>query len=102
MHAHIRPDGDGIRVSGEMTVYAARALKQPLLEAFAGGARHLDLSEVSEFDTAGLQLLLLAHRESAAAGRELGLVSPSNIVRETLALAGCEYLLARRAGERTL
>jgi anti-sigma B factor antagonist len=100
MNARLHTDSTGIRVSGEMTVYAACALKQPLLDALAGGARLLDLSEVSEFDTAGLQLVLLAQREAAAAGRDLIIPASSNIVRETLSLAGCMHLLVRPAVEQ--
>ncbi|HTY51221.1 MAG TPA: STAS domain-containing protein [Steroidobacteraceae bacterium] len=93
MQAGIRRDGDAIRMSGELTVHAVRDLKQPLLDALGGSAR-LDLSEVCEFDTAGLQLLLLACREAERAGQRLAIGTASNIVRETLVLAGCEWLLA--------
>ena len=93
MQATLRRHGEGIRVSGEMTVHAARELKQPLLDALARGGA-LDLSEVSEFDAAGLQLLLLARREAGLAGHAFRIGAVSNIVRETLALAGCEHLLA--------
>ncbi len=66
MTTRIESVEDGIRVTGEMTVYTASQIKQPLLDAIADGAANvqLDLSGVSEFDTAGVQLLLLIHREA--------------------------------------
>ena len=53
----------------------------------------LDLSGVSDFDTAGVQLLLLAHREALAGGRHPHSVAESNIVRDVLTLFGAFGLL---------
>jgi anti-sigma B factor antagonist len=85
----------GIRVTGEMTVYTASQIKQPLVDAIADGPTdvRLDLSGVSEFDTAGVQLLLLVHREALASGRSLMLGAESHIVREVLTLCGARGLL---------
>jgi anti-sigma B factor antagonist len=84
-----------IRVTGEMTVYTASQIKQPLMDAIAGGPPSvlLDLSGVSELDTAGLQLLLLGHREALVSGRNLKLETESNTVREVLTLCGALGLL---------
>ncbi len=49
-----------VRVEGEMTIFCADALKPLLLAEPAPAA--LDLSEVTEIDTSGVQLLLLARR----------------------------------------
>ena len=49
-----------VRVEGEMTIFCADALKPLLLSEPAPAA--LDLSEVTEIDTTGVQLLLLARR----------------------------------------
>ena len=84
-----------IRITGEMSIYRAAELKPLLLQAVAdGGAAPLeiDLSEVSEFDSAGLQLLLAARQAAAEAGRALRLHEPSPAVREVfelLCLAAC-------------
>jgi anti-sigma B factor antagonist len=85
----------GIRVSGEMTVYTASQIKQSLVDAITGSPAivQLDLAGVSEFDTAGVQLLLLAHREALVSGRNLKLSAESRIVREVLALCGARGLL---------
>ena len=85
----------GIRVTGEMTVYTASQIKQPLLDAIADGPANiqLDLSGVSEFDTAGVQLLLLVHRETLLSGRNFQLAAESNIVRDVLTLCGARLLI---------
>jgi anti-sigma B factor antagonist len=95
MTTRIESVARGIRVTGEMTVYTASQIKQPLLDAIADAPTNvpLDLSGVSEFDTAGVQLLLLAHREALVSGRTLQLGTESNIVREVLTLCGARGLL---------
>jgi anti-sigma B factor antagonist len=100
----IQPVAGGIRVTGEMTVYTAGQIKQQLLDAITGAQTNvqLDLSGVSEFDTAGLQLLLLGQREAFACGRKLQLGGDSNIVRDVLTLCGALGLLADapKSGDR--
>jgi ABC-type transporter Mla MlaB component len=54
----------------------------------------IDLRDVSEIDSAGVQLLLLVEREAAAVRRELRLVSPSAAVREVLTLLNLQTRLA--------
>ena len=95
MTTRIESVAGGIRVTGEMTVYTAGEIKQPLVDAVADGPAHvqLDLSGVSEFDTAGVQLLLLVHREALLSGRHFRLATQSNIVRDVLALCGARGLL---------
>jgi anti-anti-sigma factor len=76
-----------LRIEGELTIYRAAELKQTLLAAVAANeAVDVDLSQVSEFDSAGLQLLLLAKREAGATGRTLRLVDHSPAVVEVLEL----------------
>ncbi|UGQ45170.1 STAS domain-containing protein [Massilia endophytica] len=70
-----------LAIEGELTIYRAAELKPVLLEAAAGGALALDLSQVTEFDSAGLQLLLMAQRQAT-----LQLLAPSDAVCEVLAL----------------
>ena len=75
------------RVTGEMTIYHAAEMKGELLPCIdSGTAVEIDLSEVSEMDTAGFQLLLLAKREAANAGKPLRLVAHSPATLEVLAL----------------
>lgn len=56
-----------LSISGGFTIFQAAESKPPLLHAIehADGMLELDLQGVDEFDTAGLQLLLLLKREAA-------------------------------------
>jgi anti-anti-sigma factor len=83
-----------ISVSGEMTVYSAAELKTALLAELAAGARRLDLSQVQEFDTAGLQLVLMLNRELQGG---LGILACSPTVRATLELTHLNRLIAAEA-----
>jgi anti-anti-sigma factor len=78
-----------LRLAGELTIYRAEELKRELLAALAATpVLELALDEVSECDSAGLQLLLLARAGAEAAGGALRLRQPSAAVREVLALTG--------------
>lgn len=75
------------RLLGELTIYAAAALKPALLNAVAAEPRlELDLSGVTELDSAGVQLLLLAKREAARTGGALQLAGHSEAVLEVINL----------------
>jgi anti-sigma B factor antagonist len=72
-------------IEGELTIYTAADLKVKIVTAFAAEQPiEIDLSQVDEIDSAGLQLLILAKREAAAAGRALSLVKHSQAVVECL------------------
>ncbi|MDY6946729.1 MAG: STAS domain-containing protein [Pseudomonadota bacterium] len=77
-----------LRVQGEMTIYRAGEVAQALFAAIRAhdGDVSLDLSEVTEFDTAGLQLVLMARRMAETNGRRLEVVQPSECVAEVLHL----------------
>lgn len=76
-----------IRLDGEVSIYRAAELKETLLAAVRDHAAvELDLSGVTEFDTAGVQLLLLAKREALAAQHTLTLTRHSPVVVEVLEL----------------
>lgn len=73
-------------IEGELTIYAAAELKPrfaQLLDEIAQSPQkqgEVDLSQVSEIDSAGLQLLLLAKREAARRGIGLALCGHSPAV----------------------
>jgi len=72
-------------LSDDLTIYHALAAKEQLLEALANNdAIELDLSHVGEIDTSGLQLLVMAKRDSVAAGKRLSIVAHSPAVRQTI------------------
>jgi anti-sigma B factor antagonist len=66
---------------GEMTIQAAAAQKARLLAALEGATRlDIDLSKVTELDSAGVQLLLLAKRCADLQQAELRLLDHSPAV----------------------
>ena len=71
----------------ELTIYAAAELKEGLVGAVGECAEmEINLSAVSDIDTAGLQVLVLAKRHAAATNKALHLVGHSRPVMELLEL----------------
>lgn len=78
-----------LHAAGEMTIYSAAELKPALLAALEQSDEvDIDLSEVSEVDTSGVQLLMLLKREAVAAGKGLMLSGHSPAVLEVFELLG--------------
>lgn len=78
-----------IAIEGELTVFTAHDHKARLLGAMSPqGELTVELADVCEFDGAGLQLLLAAHRESVRRGGSLHLAAPSFPVLAALQLTG--------------
>ncbi len=73
-----------LKITGEFTIFRAIELKQALLSD--PPPLEVDLSGVTEIDTAGVQLLMLAKKEALAAQRELHLVAHSSAVIEVFDL----------------
>jgi anti-anti-sigma regulatory factor len=72
-------------VDGNMTIYEAAADKRVLLDAVAkSNEAEIDLSSVREMDTAGLQLLILAKRESLKEGRVMRLTGHSPVTLDVV------------------
>lgn len=82
-----------LRPPSDLTVFAAAEVRAALLAALdetldETASLVLDLSDVEELDTAGLQLLLLVRREAAARGVGVRCQDPSPDVLATLDLVG--------------
>ncbi len=77
-----------LTLEGELTIYSAAETKTQLL-AFLDSANELEinLAEVSEIDTAGLQLLILAKQEARRSGKKLHFSLHSPAVIQLLELA---------------
>ena len=94
-----------LRIEGELTIFRAAEIKPALL----GEPMPLtiDLSGVTELDSAGVQLLMLAKRTALAQQRELALVGHSPAVLEVFELLNLAaffndplVMAPRSAGER--
>lgn len=70
-----------LHIECAMTISTAAALKQELMKHIAKPSeREIDLTGVSEMDTAGMQLLLLAKREATRHNTPLRLTNHSSAV----------------------
>jgi anti-sigma B factor antagonist len=86
-------------VEGNMTIYEAAADKSVLLDALAHAKEaEIDLSSLREMDTAGLQLLILAKRESVRTGRVVRLVGHSPASLDVLEQYGLTDYFGEPAG----
>ncbi|ARP83521.1 hypothetical protein CAL12_23745 [Bordetella genomosp. 8] len=87
-----------LRLDGELTIYTAQDVRQRLLQALsaddAPAALRLDLRDVTEADTAGLQLLLAARAYARARGREVRLAGMAPSVESAIQLLGLEDAFA--------
>ena len=73
-----------LRIEGELTIFRAMELKPELLADPL--PEEINLAGVSEIDTAGVQLLMLAKRTAQAQHRTLHLVAHSPAVIEVFEL----------------
>jgi anti-anti-sigma factor len=82
-----------MRLDGELTIYRAAELKPRLLAALEAtpDTLEIDLSGVTDFDTAGLQLRMVAHETARASGRAIRLVGHSPAVLEVFELLDCAW-----------
>jgi anti-anti-sigma factor len=89
--------GHSLRVEGEMTIYSAAAITERVVGAVKGatGKVSLDLSQVTDIDTAGLQILLLARKLARTHGG-LAVVDPNPRVEALLRLLRLDDMIAGR------
>jgi len=74
-------------IEGDLTIRRVQELKDVLLARLAQSqALEVDLAGVTEIDTAGVQLLLMARRAARASQKELRLVAYSPAVATLFAL----------------
>lgn len=76
---------DPLVIRDDLTIYHALEQKQILLDALASsGELELNLSQVTEIDTAGLQLLILIKKEAMRAGKCVRIVAHSQAVSSVI------------------
>lgn len=74
-----------LSLTEDLTIYHALEHKSALLDALAASDElELDLAQVEEIDSAGLQLLILLKKEAQRAGKRLAIVTPSQPVSELI------------------
>ena len=72
-------------ITQDLTIYTASDVKPMLLDALKQNeGLELDLSQVGEIDTAGVQLLMLAKREAQKLNKLFKIVAHSPAVRQTI------------------
>ncbi len=76
-----------MQIEGEMTIFTADELKRQMFDGFAEcSGVEMDLSQVTEMDTSGFQLLYLAKKESLDTDRTFRIISHSPAVLSVLEL----------------
>lgn len=81
--------GEIYQIAGELTIYRAEELKKELLDTIAHGQEiEVDLQGVSEIDSAGLQLMIMAKREAVLQQKSLRFTGHSQTMLEVLDLFG--------------
>lgn len=88
---HLDPQQQQLSIIGELTIFSVQDIRTRLLEALAGqDALTIDLAGVSELDSAGLQLMLLASRQP---GKTVHWRHHPDEVRYLITLANVGHLL---------
>ena len=76
-----------IGIEGELSIFTAAVLRQRLLDAIATGKEvEVDLSQVGEIDSAGIQLMVAAKREATARKQSLRFIGHSPAVFDIIEL----------------
>ena len=79
------PSSQLLSITEDLTIYHALEQKQMLLDALAATDElELNLAQVAEMDTAGLQLLALLKKESQRTGKRLRIVAHSQAVSSVI------------------
>ena len=74
-----------LTLENDLTIYNVQTQKTQLMEVLcANTVVELDLAQVREIDTSGIQLLILIKRESLRLGHTLRIVAHSPAVHETM------------------
>lgn len=84
-----------LQISGEMTIYTCEAVASQVLSAITPDATPLRfaLEQVTEMDTAGLQVILMARKHAKDLAREVSIESASPAVADVLGLCGLSDLV---------
>lgn len=87
-----------MHIEGELTIFSASevagAIKESMIEPLAMAKDiALDLSQVTEIDAAGLQILLMSKRAAERHGAKISFINCNAAVQELLALSNTQAFL---------
>ncbi len=72
-------------IDGELTIYSAQEYRKSIIAGFsAHKTLDVDMTDVDEIDTSGLQLLLAMNKELVTNGSEMTLVSVSDVTKDAI------------------
>lgn len=95
IHIEHSENGAQIRLTGELTIYTVTEIKTALAEAMNGvDDVEIDLSGVTEIDTAGLQVMLIVKRSP---GKNIRFANHPPAVRQLIELVNVGHVLGDSA-----
>ncbi len=72
-------------IDGELTIYTAQEYRQSIIAGFTANKKlELDLTEVEEIDTSGLQILAAIAKELAENGNEMKIIAVSDVANDAI------------------
>ena len=93
MSARLEAAGDGMKVSGDMTMDDAAVLLTQGITALEQGNTAFDLSAVGEIDSSGLAVLFGWQRAAHQLGKHISIVNPPHNLRSLADVYGVTGLL---------
>lgn len=69
----------------DLTIFKAMANKEVFLTGLEQGATTVDLSEVGEIDTTGVQLLIALRKQANAEGKQIDFINAGSEIKELVA-----------------
>lgn len=82
-------DVQRLAIEGEFTIFTVAEIRTKLLDALNGGEQvEVDLSGVTEMDTAGLQIILSARLEASKHRKQLSFAGSSRAVADVMTIYG--------------
>lgn len=81
-----------VQLHGELTIYQAQQQYAELLELLAQHPiLQLDLSQISDIDSSGVQILLQLVREAKKEAKQLSLVHATPVLIDVVSLLGLQH-----------
>ncbi len=89
MNVEDREDRVYMKIDGVLTVYEVSALRERLLEKFEEkDGVILDIGDVTDFDTTGIQLLCSAYRTARENNKKFAILGANDSFREAVSRVG--------------